>query len=94
MITTASYVLLGVTNYTNQISDLESATATGFITEAEKLTAIETIIKGVERGQSFGLLLCMTILPCILMLLSNFLYQKKYNLDESEYARICKELEK
>ncbi len=94
MITTGSYVLLGVTNYTNQISDLESATATGFITEAEKLTAIETIIKGVERGQSFGLLLCMTILPCILMLLSNFLYQKKYNLDESEYARICRELEK
>jgi melibiose permease/lactose/raffinose/galactose permease len=31
MITTASYVIFGVTNYTNQISDLESAAAIGTI---------------------------------------------------------------
>ena len=93
IITSASYMIFGVTHYTNQISELESSAASGAITEAEKLTAIEGILSGVDLGQSLGLLLCMTILPCALMLLSNFLYQKKYKLDETEYARICKELE-
>ena len=93
MITTASYVIFGVTKYTNQISDLESAAAIGTITEAEKLSSIQTLIGGVGNGQSIGLLLCMTILPCALMLISNVLYQKKYNLDEAEYERICKEIE-
>lgn len=93
MITTVSYVIFGVTNYTNQISDFESAAAIGTITETEKLTSIQQLISGVGNGQSIGLLLCMTILPCALMLISNVLYQKKYKLDEAEYARICKELE-
>ena len=93
MITTASYVIFGVTKYTNQISDFESAAAIGTITEAEKLSSIQSLISGVGDGQSIGLLLCMTILPCALMLISNALYQKKYKLDEAEYARICKELE-
>ena len=93
MITTASYVIFGVTKYTNQISDFESAAAIGTITEAEKLSSIQSLISGVGDGQSIGLLLCKTILPCALMLISNALYQKKYKLDEAEYARICKELE-
>lgn len=93
MITTISYVVFGVTNYTNQISDLESAAASGLITEAQKLAEIETVIGGVQDGQSLGLLICMTILPCALMLISNALYQKNYKLDEEEYNRICKEIE-
>ena len=94
IITTVSYIAFGVTGYTNQISDFESAAALGTITEAEKLASIEAVVSGVGGDQSFGLLLCMTVLPCVLMLLSNYLYQKKYNLDEAEYARICKELAK
>ena len=94
VITTISYLMAGVTHYTNQISDLESAAALGTITEAEKISSIENVIGGVGDGQSLGLLLCMTILPCALMLLSNYLYQKKYKLDEAEYKRICEELEK
>lgn len=94
MITTGSYILSGVTNYTNQISDLESAAALGTITEAEKLASIQSVVDGVGSGQSLVLLLCMTVLPCALMLLSNYLYQKKYKLDEAEYERIRKALEK
>ncbi len=93
MITTISYVMFGVTNYTNQISDLESAAASGLITEAQKLAEIETVIGGVQDGQSIGLLVCMTIIPCALMLISNALYQKNYKLDEEEYDRICREIE-
>lgn len=92
MITTGSYILSNVTSYTNQISDLESAAASGLITEAEKLTSIQEVVSKADDGQKLILLLCMTILPCILMLLSNYLYQKKYKLDEAEYERICKEL--
>lgn len=93
ILTTVSYMIFGVTNYTNQISDFESASAAGTITEAEKLTAIQEIISSVEPGQSLGLLIFMTVIPCALMLLSNYLYQKKYKLDEVEYERICKAIE-
>ena len=92
MITTVSYILSDVTSYTNKISDLESAAASGLITEAEKLASIQDVVSKANNGQKLILLLCMTILPCILMLLSNYLYQKKYKLDEAEYERICKEL--
>ena len=94
MITTGSYILSGVTNFTNQISDLESAAALSTITEAEKLASIQAVVGGVGEPQKMLLLLCMTVLTCALMLLSNYLYQKKYTLDEAEYARICKELAK
>ena len=92
VITSASYMLFGVTDITNQISDLESAAANGSITEAAKLSSIQNVMSGVQNGQTLGLLICMTILPCALMLISYFLYQKKYTLDEDEYERICNEL--
>ena len=94
MITTVSYILSDVTSYTNMISDLESAAASGLISETEKLASIQEVVSKADNGQKMILLLCMTILPCILMLLSNYLYQKKYKLDEAEYERICKELAK
>ena len=94
MITTGSYMLFGVTKITNQISDFESAAASGLLSEADKLTNISSLLSNVETGQSFGLLMCMTVLPCALMLISNAMYQKKYTLDEAEYERILKELEK
>ena len=94
MITTGSYMLFGVTKITNQISDFESAAASGLLSEADKLANISSLLSNVEAGQSFGLLMCMTVLPCALMLISNAMYQKKYTLDEAEYERILKELEK
>ena len=93
VMTTASYMIFGVTNYTNQISDLESASAAGLIPDAEKLASISNVIQGVDPGKTWGLLILMVVIPYAMMLLSNALYQKKYKLDEAEYARICKELE-
>ena len=92
MLTTGSYVLFNVTSYTNQISDFESASASGLISEADKLASIKEVLASVDPSQSIGLLVVMTILPCIFMLISNYLYQKNYKLDEKEYDRICKEL--
>ena len=90
VITSVSYMIFGVTNYTNQISDLESAAASGLITEAEKLASIETVIAGIQGNQSNGLLLCMVVIPFVLMFASYLLYRKHYILDEEEYDRICR----
>lgn len=92
VITSACYLIFGVTNYTNQISELERQTSMGLITEAQKLTEIGGIISGVSNAQILGLLLSMTVLPCALMLISYFLYKKHYSLDEEEYDRICEEI--
>ena len=99
-LTSASYLLFGVTGYTNQISDLEQQCAQGLITEEQKLAEISDVIfgttggghSGVLAGQSMGLLITMTVVPCALMLLSYFLYKKKYKLDEEEYDRLCRKL--
>ncbi len=99
-VTSATYLLFGVTGYTNQISDLEQQCAQGFISEEQKLTRISDVIFGTTGGaqsgvlswQSTGLLVMMTVLPCALLLISYFLYQKKYKLDEDEYDRICENL--
>ena len=90
VITSVSYMIFGVTGYTNQISDLESAAASGQITEVDKLAQIGQVLAGVQGGQSTGLLLTMVIAPFVLMFLSYVLYKKHYILDEEEYDRICK----
>lgn len=93
LITNASYLIFGVTRYTNQISDFENKCQMGEITEAVKLDSINNIIHGVSNGQVTGLLLVMAILPCALMIISYLLYKNHYTLDEAEYDRICAEIE-
>lgn len=93
VITTVSYLLCGVTGFTNQISDLEQQASLGLITEADKLASIQTILSGTSAGQTAGLIAVMSILPCITMAAAYILYQKHYRLDEDEFQRIVKELE-
>lgn len=99
-LTSAIYLIFGVTGYTNRISDLEQQCAQGLLSEEQKLAEISAVIfgagqtEGVSALQSTGLLLAMTVIPCALMLISCFLYRKKYKLDEEEYDRICGELER
>lgn len=99
-LTSAIYLIFGVTGYTNRISDLEQQCAQGLLSEEQKLAEISGVIfgsgqtGGVTASQNIGLLLAMTLIPCVLMLISYFLYRKKYKLDEEEYDRICGELRK
>ena len=55
VMTTASYMIFGVTNYTNQISELENASAAGLITDVEKLDAIKNVLQGVDPGDDEGI---------------------------------------
>ena len=93
LVASATYLITGVTKYTNQISTLENAAAAGDITEAEKLTAIHELLRGVQHSQSLGLLLVMTVIPAVFMALAYVLYLRHYKLDEPEYDRICEELQ-
>ncbi|MDY4889416.1 MAG: hypothetical protein SO135_06715, partial [Sphaerochaetaceae bacterium] len=93
-ITSATYLIFKVTKYTNRISDFENQAARNVITEAQKLQSIDQIIANVQSSQTTGLLLSMTLIPFALMLISYILYKKKYKLDEGEYERICRELDK
>ncbi|MBR0374417.1 MAG: MFS transporter [Mogibacterium sp.] len=87
-----TYLAFGVTNYTNQISTLEQQASMGLITEAAKLSQIDTVIAGVSTGQVRGLLLVMCIVPFVFTFLSYVLYKKHYDLDEEKYDRIVQEL--
>lgn len=93
VITSVSYMIFGITGYTNQISDLESAAASGLLSESDKLAQIGQVLSGVQNSQSTGLLVTMVIAPFVLMFLSYILYKKHYILDEEEYDRICKAIQ-
>lgn len=92
VITTVSYLICGVTGFTNQISELEQQASLGVLTEAEKLAQISDVLSHTQSGQTVGLIAVMSILPCILMVASYALYRKHYLLDEDEYDRIVKVL--
>jgi melibiose permease/lactose/raffinose/galactose permease len=92
ILTTGSYAIFKATDFMNGISGYEQQAELGTITETEKLSLIESLLTGVRSYQSVGLLLCMTLLPYALLLLSYFIYKKHYKLDEEEYDRICEEL--
>ena len=93
LVTSLSYMIFRVTDYTNQISTYETAYNQGYLYEWEKLDLISEALKGVTSGQNIGLLVMMTLVPCVMMLAAHLIYMKKYKLDEDEYDRICRELE-
>lgn len=93
IITSATYLISRVKTYTDKISDLEQqAEKLGWAVE-EKEGAIENVISSVGKSQSTGLLIAMTVIPCILMLISAVLYHRFYKLNEEEFDDICKQLE-
>lgn len=92
LITSCIYLILGVTKYTNSIADFENMASRGEITEGAKLSGIQEVLSKVTNGETLGLLLCIAILPAVHMIVGYILYKKKYQLDEDEYERICKEV--
>lgn len=92
-LTSATYMIFRITKISQGISDIENQAAEKIITDVEKSTLIENLLQNVQKSQSIGLLVAMTVVPLAFMLLSYFLYKKKYILTEDEYDRICRELE-
>ena len=92
-IANVTYLTFHILEYTNGIAGFEQQANQGVISSEQKADAITTLLQGVHHGQSVGLLLVMTVLPCALMFASYVLYKRRYKLDEAEYDRICAELE-
>ena len=88
-----TYLIFGILKYTNGISQYEQAANAGELSAEAKADAITQLLNGVQKYQSMGLLVAMTVIPCILLYISYVLYQKNYILDEEKYASICRELE-
>ena len=88
-----TYIGFHILEYTNGIAGFEQLANKGEMSSEQKADAITSLLQGVRHGQSLGLLVVMTVLPCFLMFLSYVLYKKHYKLDEAEYERICGELE-
>lgn len=49
-LTSATYLLFGVTEYTNTISDLEQQCAQGIISEEQKLAEISDVISELQEA--------------------------------------------
>ena len=92
-IANVTYLTFHILEYTNGIAGFEQQANQGAISSEQKADAITNLLQGVHHGQSVGLLLVMTVLPCALMFASYVLYKRRYKLDEAEYDRICAELE-
>ena len=93
VLTSGAYMIFGITRFTNRISEYESSAAAGTISETEKMDLISQVLTNVQRSQASGLLILMTVLPCLMMIISYLLYIRHYILDEDEYVRICNILE-
>ncbi len=91
-IASGTYIVFGLLKYTNGIAEQEQLANQGLISGEQKAEAIDALLKGVQPGQTSGLMLVMTVLPCLLMFLSYVLYKKHYTLDEDEYEDICRQL--
>ena len=91
-IASGTYIVLDLLKYTNGIAEQEQLANQGAISSEAKAEAITELLKGVHSGQTVGLMIVMTVLPCLLMFISYILYKKHYKLDEDEYERICAEI--
>lgn len=91
-ISSLSFIMFGVSEHTNKITELERQAVQLGWTDAFKEEQISNYINGIDKSGNMGLLLVMVILPFVLLAISYFIYKKKYTLDEEEYERICNEL--
>ncbi|MCF0117296.1 MAG: MFS transporter [Bacilli bacterium] len=91
-ITSLSYIIFRVNDVTKGMNELETAHTTGTITDVEFSDGMTTLIGSIQDGQKLGLLLVVIVIPCLLLVLSYFVYKKKYILDEEKYNEICAEL--
>ena len=84
------YLAVGVTAFTNGISDLENAASRGDITDEAKIEGIKEILSGVPEGKKIALLVCMCVIPASGLLIAWTLYRKKCFLNENRHAEIVR----
>lgn len=91
-ITYLTYLFTRLTTFTNQIAEYETLADTGVITSEERTKLIEEVMTSATDGQKIGLLIAITVVPCLLMVASCIIYRRKYKLDEVTYDKMIDEL--
>ncbi len=86
------YIIVGVTNYTNGISEAENDVPRGLITSEEKMERINGILATIPDSKKQALLVCMCIIPMVFVTAAIFIYKKKYFLTEEVHNRLIKEI--
>ena len=87
------YLVVGVTNYTNQISNLENQASKGVITDAIKLEGIQNIISSVPKSSTMALLCCMCLIPVAFLIVAIIIYKKKCIIDDKFYKKMVEEID-
>lgn len=104
----AIYLIVGLTAYTNQISEvenwanleLETAKENGTLTDAftklisdERMSRINGIVDAANGEANMNLMLAlMVIIPIILIALAYFVFKKKYIINEDLYKQMTGEI--
>lgn len=84
----------GIYTISQKISNMEVAVNQGTMTKTEVLSQADGFLAGVSSIQQLMLRIGMVLVPVVTILIAYFLLAKKYRLDETEYDRIVKELER
>jgi len=87
-IVTAVFLLLGLLNITNGISDAENAAAAGTLAAEEKLAQIGGLLAGVDTLKLRLLLAALTVLPCVFLWIGTAIWRRKYTIDEARFEEI------
>lgn len=86
------YLIAGVLNYTNKISDIENAVSRGDIGAEVKDALIAEVTTSVPEKNKMILLACMCIIPMIFLAVAMIIYKKKFYLDETTLSNMISEV--
>jgi len=92
LMTLIIFLATGVRDYTNQIADIENEAAKGVMDAVTKSDGIKAILAQVPSSKNTALLVCMTVIPAVLGLISYTLYKRKFTITEERYEQIVAEL--
>ncbi len=86
------YLIVGVTKFTNGISEFENAASRGEITDEAKLEGIKGILAQIPESKKIALLVCMCVIPSVALIGSYLIFRKKCFLDEQTHAKMVADI--
>lgn len=86
------FIVVGVREFTNQISDIENDAAKQLIDATKKSELIKNVLESVPNGKNVALLACLALIPVVLAIVAYYFYKKKYFITEEKYEEIVAEL--
>jgi len=86
------YLVVGVTKYTNAISDAENLAAQKVYDDAQKMEVINGVLSEIPDSKKTALLACMCIIPILFTVAAILIYKFKFKLTEETHRRMVLEI--